>query len=845
MSQPLTEEQLHEALQTCASEPVHVPGSIQPMGYLLAAEFSEGGIRQISENCPEIFDMPAQDLLGKTVKELLGRDIWHKINNLRGMPAFAKGRHLAGTWLRAGVPYSVHVSEGSGRCVIELEAALTGLESLTQPEDDQSMLIEQIEYCNDRSELFETSVEFLRHLSGFDRVSIIEFEPEGHGKVVAESRTNLLEPILGLCFPSHDFPAQARDLMKVIPLRLISDVAQTPVPLVSIGPEEPPLDMTYAVMRGVSPVHMQYLHNFGLGSTMTLTIMQKDHLWGLLSFHNVKPRVAGPDLRHLLLRFMTVFRLKLSLLLREHDLRISKDIDRLQADVKRELGQEGDLQLMIDRVGPSILEALDATGVVMTNGSEYFVSGDVPSSAVVAALLEKAQNEELDDLLETQLSQAFPEFADHLNGCAGALVTVYEKNRCLQVFRKEIGQSVSWAGSPSKDIELVEGNLRIQPRGSFATYLEEVKGKSKSWSQEDVHVMRLLWPLLNAAERSSFLADLTRQQKLMINELNHRVRNILSLVKSVSSQARRAGGSLESYSYALEARVHALAAAHDIGAGAANESVSVHQIINLEAEPFTKDRTGRVRVRGEDAHVKAEVAPIFALVIHELMTNAVKYGALSVDDAHVDIELQQNEIGMRLIWLERDGPPTVKPSSNGFGTTLIQQAIPYEMNGTAEIKFMPEGVEVALELPHSALGSSNAKPVGDFPAVSAVLDTVSVKSHSGLVMVVEDNFMIARDMRGRLNDAGFSNVEVIPSEERALSFLEETSPTFAVLDVHLGHGETSLKVANELLSRDIPFIFVTGFGEDHNLPPHLSGIDVLTKPVTSRDITIAIDKVDL
>ncbi|WP_147125070.1 HWE histidine kinase domain-containing protein [Shimia ponticola] len=840
MSLHLTDEQMQEALETCAAEPAHIPGTIQPIGFLLACDVEDWAICQASENSGELFGRPVADLFEETVASLLGSPIWHGLRNAIGTEDFADGRRFLGQYEKDDAPYSVHACKAGARCVLEIEP-LGPSDLEPSRERDRALLIQQIEFCSTLTELFETTVELLRHLTGFDRVSIIKFDDQWNGEVLAEARSSLVEPLVGLCFPSHDIPAQARELMRITPLRVIADVSQKPISLLAKSPDESPLDMTHALLRGVSPVHMQYLQNFGVGATMTLSIILKDQLWGYVSFHSVKPDVVPANLRHLLLTFMPILRLKLELIQREEEIRLSRAIDDLQSDVKDELSSGEDLQGMLNRVGPSIAETLDVVGVAMTNGSEYFSFGDVPETAVIDALSQKARQNPSQVLAETALTEALPELSPHLSGFAGALVTVFEDKRCLQVFRREISDKIHWAGNPSKTVEVVESKLRIQPRNSFSTYLEEVRGKSKPWSEDDLHLMRQLWPLLSAAERQSFLADLTRQQNLMINELNHRVRNILSLIKSVSTQARRAGGSLESYSHALEARIFALAAAHNIGAGSAQTAVSVRRIIELEAAPHVEENSSQMQVLGTDAEIRADSAPIFGLVIHELITNAVKYGALSTPYGRLEIQLGKTDDGLKLSWKESGGPSVVKPEAFGFGTTLIQQAVPYEMGGTADVVFAPTGLEARIVLPGTALSSigGDEKPNGSTEDTAPASNSNSLKERR--VMVLEDNFMIARELKQTLLDVGFADVEMVPNVRRAVAYLEQVSPGLALLDVNLSNGETSFKVADELLARRIPFLFVTGYGEQHNFPGYLKEKTVLTKPVTDHDLIDALN----
>lgn len=842
MSRPLTDEEVRAAMQTCADEPVHIPGTIQPMGFLLACDFEEGIVRQASQNCPALFDRPIAEILGAPLHALLGPKIWHNMNNIRGLSSFGSGRHFAGIVEQKGEEHAVHVSKGGARFVVEIESAGTGFEASPEAAQQQAFLVSQIEACGTLQELLDLTVRLLRHVTGFDRATIMRFDKDWNGEIAAEARSSLVDPLVGLRFPSHDFPAQARELMRRIPLRLICDVGQAPIPLIGTDPDEPPLDMTFAVLRGVSPIHMQYLHNFGLGATMTLSVTLGDDLWGIISFHSTLPRVAPPETRRLLLSFLPVFRLKLDLLRRENSLRLSQRIDQLQTDIRGELEKGSELAGMLLEVGPSILDVLGAEGVVMTNGSQNLSFGKVPDTAVVQAVSDRAGAQSGQVLAVDNLREAFPDLLPYLQGFAGVLVTVYEDARSLQVFRPEISQSVTWAGNPTKEIELVEGNMRIAPRGVFSAYLEEVEHKCKSWTREDIQLMRQLWPLLSAAERRAFLADLNRQQALMIDELNHRVRNILALVNSVSTQALRTGGTLESYSNAFESRIHALAAAHDIGAGAARSAVSIFDIIGIEAAPYRDEGALRVRISGENVSIRAESAPIFALVIHELMTNAVKYGALSVPEGLITVDVTRIDDGVEITWKERGGPPVREPGAHRFGTTLIRQAVPFELGGRSGLRFASDGVEAMLMLPFSVLGDTlTAVAPVEPPAWEAPEERVRTLSNK-LVMLVEDNFMIADAMRSQLESMGFVNLELMSNVAGAMAFLGQTTPGMAILDINLGQGQNTEPVANELLARGVPFIFVTGYGEHTNLPPHLRQVPTVTKPATASDLMAALDQ---
>ena len=153
--------------------------------------------------------------------------------------------------------------------------------------------------------------------------------------------------------------------------------------------------------------------------------------------------------------------------------------------------------------------------------------------------------------------------------------------------------------------------MRLSPRGSFQEYVDIVKDTAKAWADQDLALARLVWTTVLAGERRVMLNTLARQQSVLIDELNHRVRNIISLIRSVSRQARKHYSSLDSYSASLEQRIHALAAAHDIGAGQAASAVSIRQILEIEEKPFVKAPQERFQLSGEDYSSNPNTAPFW------------------------------------------------------------------------------------------------------------------------------------------------------------------------------------------------------------------------------------------
>lgn len=824
------------ALDECAKEPVHTPGAIQPIGVLLGCQLDTGKTVHASANATDLFSCDISDVLGRELRDLLGADIWHAVNNFAGLSVFSQQRLFAGVWAQNGSEYAIHVSMSSGIVVVEIESAAEMPATSPEMLREQTFMISQIQACEEHDSLFDLTCRLLRHVTGFDRVMIYKFDSEWNGQVLAEARKASLEPFVGLHFPHWDVPEQARAIMARIKLRLIEDIDYAKVPLVALSPDTTPLDISLAQSRAVSPIHLQYLRNMGTRATMTLSVVVNDTLWGIISFHHERPRLLSSEVRQVLTTgVLPVFCLKLDLLGLKANEMLSRRFENLQSDIQTELELGTNTSTLLDAIGPTICETLDVAGLVVATGSQNYAYGCVPQQALLQHLVQRTQRQADDKLIIESLSSELPEHLATTAEVAGVLAIAQSQSRCLLLFRREAKhQDIVWAGNPSKTIKKVDGQARLEPRGSFSSYLEIIDKRCKAWSDQDQRLARQLWPLLSTAERREYMESLSRQQNLMINELNHRVRNILALVKSVSQRASRDHGTLQSYSQALESRIMALAAAHEIGAGSAQSSVSIRRIIALEAQPF--DGQSRFFVTGHDFKIKADIAPILALVIHELTTNAVKHGALSTATGRIDVKITKATTECILEWTESNGPNVRQPSSMGFGTTLIQHAVPYELNGLSTVNFAPNGLQVVLTLPASAIHHSLNS--SDIEAPESTVENLVIHKDlkARVALILEDNFMIATDMEAELAKLGFVSIQVCASADDALAFLETSTPGLALLDLNLGQGKTSLDVATELVGRGVPTVFVTGYGDTFPLPPHLDGLTKLIKPVSQASM---------
>lgn len=837
----ISDAQIEEALADCAAEPVHIPGRIQPAGALLAYDRKTSLVTHISENLPVLFQKTRNELLGAPARELLGQEIWHNLTNAAALPDFALRREYAGSMALSSGMHDIHAFASGGWVVAEIEPSPTAPLMAPEVMSGVNQLVAMIAKTDDETSLLETTAQLLRTVSGYDRVMIYRFDSDYNGEVVAESRKSRLEPFLGLRFPHWDIPAQAREIMRKLPLRFIIDADQESVPILTADAKAPPLDITLANLRGVSPVHMQYLRNMDTAATMTLSLLVDGRLWGIVSFHHTRPRIPNNHVRLVCLSFLPVLQTRLAMLTAKSELLIADSIDRQSGEIATRLDQALSLNNDIGTFAPDIMEPFGAQGLVIAADKEYFSFGKLPPPDLQAKILEDARNEDGKILAANNLAERY---GKQTNGLAGVLALALPDDQAFMVFRESRNSYIRWAGAPEKTVEFADGMARLTPRGSFATYIEEIRGRSEPWLQRDIVLISKLGRTIGlSTQKRALIQANIRQQALMIDELNHRVRNILALIRSVSRQARRHQASLYSYSVALEKRINALAAAHDIGAGRAVDAVSIKALIRLEAAPYIEENPERIRIEGEDRSIKADLAPIFALVVHELMTNANKYGSLKSGNGLIDVKLSEKDGGLAFHWKESGGPAVSPPAARGFGSTLIEQALPHEFGGKSSVNFNPHGVEAEIWLPENVLDRGEIKNLPDPHYMDENAPVPRGRNlPDGLILIVEDNYMIASDMRETMVKLGFEDTEIASNIDDAGDIIRKDKPIAAILDINLGAGrEDSTSLGELLLCQKVPFLFVTGYGERLRLPPELSHVQILTKPVSTRDLEAALD----
>jgi light-regulated signal transduction histidine kinase (bacteriophytochrome) len=289
-------------LTNCDSEPIHIPGSIQPHGVLIVLRRQDLTICQVSGNTADMLGLAPARLLEQPIEALLPekehvnyrQSLLNEVTESKPLYLFSvRTREIDDVFDAIAHRIGSHI-------LLELEPS-PAARDLSAPDLYRLLQssVAKLQQAGSVARLCHVCAEQVRRVSGFDRVMVYRFDEEWNGEVVAEDKREDLEPFLGLHYPASDIPRQARELYTKNWLRFIADRDYVPSP---IHPQNnpdtgEPLDMSFSVLRSVSPIHIQYLKNMGVGASMSVSLMKDSKLWGLIACHHYSPRQVPYDVR--------------------------------------------------------------------------------------------------------------------------------------------------------------------------------------------------------------------------------------------------------------------------------------------------------------------------------------------------------------------------------------------------------------------------------------------------------------------------------------------------------------------------------------------------------------------
>ncbi|MEO8280047.1 MAG: GAF domain-containing protein [Ideonella sp.] len=496
-------------LTNCERELIHLAGSVQPHGVLLVLRESDLRIVQVSANVENLLGVAPDVLLMQPVVEL-GGDIHAVIgllctqNEDLAEPAPLRCQLLSSGRIRSfeGTLHRVAGgAHGQSLLLVELEPvdgdhaqAQTVNMPAAQLRELLGAAVQRFSAASSIGTLADGVVSCFREMLGYDRVMVYKFDPDGHGKIVAEARDPRLDSLLGHHYPASDIPQRARELYLRNRLRVLVDVYYEPSPLVprQVPGADAELDMSMCHLRSMSPLHLQYLKNMGVKATLVVSLVREGRLWGLIACHHNTPRHLRSAVRAAADLLAEVTATRIAAIENYAYAQVAIQVRRLEQRLVEATSTEGDWRLALFRNPRTVLQPLEASGAALFQDGDLLTAGETPSTAELRALLQWIDGQPYDGLFSCSSVARANAALDSLTPTASGVLAVKlsaSRPDYLMWFRKEQLQTVTWAGDPSKSV-IANNPMELSPRSSFAAWSEIVRGTALPWSNSELALGR-------------------------------------------------------------------------------------------------------------------------------------------------------------------------------------------------------------------------------------------------------------------------------------------------------------------------------------------------------------------
>lgn len=820
----------------CDKEPIHVPGSIQEHGVLLASTENESIITHVSANSAQILRKKPGRLLGTSLLDLLGQANFEALTGaqMRARDGLSAIGRLLGVRIKGvGGTFNLAMHTYMGKRIVEIEP--TDGSVAVPPLDLVGAILARLKEARSIVELCADTANEVRQLIGYDRVVVYRFLEDGSGQVIAESRNSDLETLMGLRYPASDIPRQARDLYKKSWIRLIADVAAVPAPLIH-APDatDTQLDLSYADLRSVSPIHIQYLKNMSVGASMSISIIVGGELWGLIACHHRSARRVPANMRAAAELLGQVFSLQI------------QTVDGMEAYVAMRAARA-----LLDRVvaefpiDGELIENLESRleqlgSFIPCEGAGILVEGmwrtwrSAPTAEEAKDLASYCREQCENGIYAShQLCKEYSPARSWRCSACGVLAIPLSTTRddWLFFFRHELPHVVTWAGDPEKTVINHGDSQGLSPRTSFAAWKQQVRGQSAPWTARQrligetlrVYLLEIILRFSEIIQEERRQAE--QRQRLMTSQLNHRVKGTLELIQSLVHLGFDGDPHVRDFVRTLEGRIKSIALAHDATSAANGNHVRhlMETAIALHASYQTE-----IRLNGPDLGLDTKAYCVLALVIHELSTGSAKSGALSQQGSSLHVHWQHRQgQGLMIVWEERLSEPAALLDDDGLRLNIIKRNIPHALGGTAELEIERDSLTAIFLIPDRFIEVPSK--IDAQPARQRYLPQPSRELADSAILVVEDNLPSAIEAERLLYEHGAASVTVAGNVAAALETIARAAPDVALLDIDLG-DEHCFEIADQLDTAGIPFIFAGKDAELALIPERHAQVAILPKP---------------
>ncbi|WP_289021586.1 ATP-binding protein [uncultured Salegentibacter sp.] len=513
----MSEEQVWSSasldVRNCEKEPIHLIGKTQAHGVVVVLNPKTFKVTQASENTLKFFGISHEDFLGSSLERLIGKPSFERLET-----AIAKESGFNAETLQINGQEFVmlpHFSENN--LILDFEVLGTTWKA-SQFQQQLTSIINGLDGVEETTALCAKAAKLIKDIFNYDRVMVYRFDEEWNGEVVAEQKEEHLETWLDLRYPASDIPAQSRELFLKHKVRIISDVNYEPVP---ISPEISPitgkaLDLSKSSLRGVSPIHIEYLQNMKVGASLTAAIIVNGSLWGLVACHHYSAKFINYFHRETCKFLAQVFSNKVSAIQTGIFNQKFNEKSTLRQKITEELNIED--SLIENLLGTSLpfTSLVESTGGAVILNQEIELFGKTPSKEEVIDLCSFLNGKNQSVFYTKSLKDKYDSAENYKKVASGVLSFKLGKSKdsFIMWFRPEMAETVSWGGNPNNKVSYNQEKQRLSPRKSFKKWTEKLDGISHSWKDYEIETVKAFGEGLNQfllAKQKEEIARLYRE----------------------------------------------------------------------------------------------------------------------------------------------------------------------------------------------------------------------------------------------------------------------------------------------------------------------------------------------